>query len=314
MSPRALASLLLCMPACGPALDVEPMSADASGATAPSLTETAGEATGGGAPGGSTATDPGTDSGGPAPGYEDDDGGTGCTFTCPDPLPPGPTPGPGSGPGGGCDLFEQWCPEGEKCMPWDAFGEGSWNATRCSPIEVDPGAPGEPCTVEGNAFTGIDSCAFASVCWQVDPDTNTGICYSLCAGDQSFPICEPSFSCVLAPGDVPLCVQACDPVAPSCLPDQGCQLLPGDDSFVCQPVPERSVPVGEVCDDPYACAVGSLCAFGSGIDCGNGPGQGCCAEICEVGSESCSSPGAACLPWIPLDPPPSLAHIGVCSS
>lgn len=309
MSPRALAVPVLCALACGPVVDAEPMSADASGDTTFGETEgptSSGPATTGEAMDETTASTPGIDSGGPAPGYEDDDGGTGCTFTCPD-----PPPGPG---GGSCSLLEQDCSEDQKCMPWDPFGEGIWSATRCSWIADEPGEPGEPCIVEGNALTGIDSCDLGSVCWQVDPKTNDGICHALCAQVEGLLTCEdPAQSCAQLPGDVPLCVHACDPVAPDCEPYQGCQLSGGDDTFICRPPPEVPVPIGEVCDDPGVCAVGSLCAFGLGIDCGNEPGQGCCAEICEVGAGACSDPGAACVPWIPFDPPSSLAHIGVCA-
>ena len=37
-----------------------------------------------------------------------------------------------------CDLFEQDCPPGEKCMPWANDGGGAWNATRCSPVADNP--------------------------------------------------------------------------------------------------------------------------------------------------------------------------------
>src|SRR5690349_13167900 len=47
-----------------------------------------------------------------------------------------------------CDIWEEDCPEGYKCMPWANDGGNAWNATRCSPIAPDAHAPGESCTVE----------------------------------------------------------------------------------------------------------------------------------------------------------------------
>lgn len=64
----------------------------------------------------------------------------------------------GGGTGFECDVFAQDCPPGEKCVPWANDGGGVWNATRCSPVDDDPAAPGEPCTVEGGPTSGIDDC------------------------------------------------------------------------------------------------------------------------------------------------------------
>ena len=57
-----------------------------------------------------------------------------------------------------CDIWAQDCPDGEKCMPWANDGGNSWNATRCSPLDPNPGQPGDACTVEGCGVSGIDNC------------------------------------------------------------------------------------------------------------------------------------------------------------
>lgn len=303
--------------ACGPTVGLDESSTTDDTGTTPTATTATTEATTEPAttqPGSDgttevTTADSGSDDDG---GYEDDDGGTGCTFTCPDPPPPTPPPGGGGGVFE-CDLMAQDCPEGEKCMPWANDGGGEWNATRCSPVADNPDTPGQPCTVEGSGTSGIDTCELGVVCWHVDPETNMGVCEALCSGDAGPWPCEgPGQSCVPIDDLVPLCIASCDPVMPDCAMDEGCQIVLGSDAFICQPA--GAVAVGEVCTVPNECEPGALCAYGQGIGCGRGPGEGCCAEACEVGAPGgCPGPGQVCTAWIPFDSPPEYAHIGVCA-
>ncbi len=134
--------------------------------------------------------------------------------------------GPGFG-GIGCNLFRQNCyDDSEKCMPWANDGGGQWNSTRCSPVADNPGQPGDPCTVEGNALSGIDDCDIGMMCWDVDPATNAGTCVSMCNSNQCNPdpSCEdPSTTCAIAyDGNIALCLPTCDPLMPDCSPEQGC--------------------------------------------------------------------------------------------
>lgn len=136
-----------------------------------------------------------------------------------------------------CDLFQQTCPEGEKCMPWAGDGGTQWSATRCSPIADDPGGPGEPCTVEGSFTSGIDDCAAGTMCWNVDPMTNTGTCAAMCTVNACSPepSCdEPGTACAIAyDGNINLCLPMCDPLAPACSPGHGCRETEG--GFFCLP-------------------------------------------------------------------------------
>ena len=68
------------------------------------------------------------------------------------------TPPDGGGGVKECDVWTQDCPPGQKCMPWADNGSSSWNATKCSPVDANPGKEGDPCTVEGSAVSGVDSC------------------------------------------------------------------------------------------------------------------------------------------------------------
>ena len=242
-------------------------------------------------------------------GYEEDDGGTGCTFTCP-PAPP-PTPPPGGGGGGGffeCDLQAQDCPQGEKCMPWANDGGSEWNASRCSPVADDPGLPGDACIVEGSPWSGIDSCDVGGVCWQVDVETNQGVCHPLCQGMFTCP--EPLACMLFDAAEVPLCVQGCDPLAPDCPAGEACTFLGLD--LVCQPIPAEVATLGQPCESELACEPGTLCAFDPAVSCGNGPGMGCCSQPCDVNDPAACTGPEVCTPWFPLRPPPELAYLGVC--
>ncbi len=299
---------------CGPTVDVSdsdastgaPEGTSSDGTTAPvTTTDTPGTTDADGTttmdPTGTADSDPG--------GYEGDDGGTGCTFTCPDPPPP--TPGVTTGGGGSleCDIVAQDCPEGEKCMPWANDGGPQWNATRCSPIARVPNVHGEPCTVEGSGVSGIDDCELGAVCWQVDPETNEGLCHDLCGAGVSCDDAEDS--CATIDSFIDLCVQSCDPVAPDCSMEEGCQLYEGSAAFVCQAA--GTTVVGDPCAQPDECVPDALCAYGLGIGCGKGAGEGCCAEVCDLNAPGACPGPLVCSPWIPFDSPPEYAHIGVCT-
>jgi len=160
-----------------------------------------------------------------------------------------------------CDVWAQDCGEGDKCLPWANDGSSVWNATHCSPIEPMPAAPGEACTVEGSAVSGIDSCQLGSMCWHVDPATLEGECVAMCGDNEATPLCEdPNDSCgIFNQGAVVLCLPACDPVVPLCDAGEVCVPTPDEDRWVCTPsVPLPSV-VGERCDYLNACEPGSVC-------------------------------------------------------
>lgn len=306
MSPRRAAPLLVVLVlGCNPM--VEPLengsdSSSSSSDDAPSSSSSTGapaasSSSSDGADGSTTeATDPG--------GYEEDDGGTGCTFTCPDPPPTTPPPGDG----GWCGID---CPEGEKCMPWANDGGMVWNSFRCSPIDNDPDAPGEPCMVEGSAWSGIDTCEEDAICFQVDPKTNMGVCQAACAGTGDRLTCADGFECTLFDAGVPLCVQGCEVLAPDCPPSQACTFTGGD--LACLAVP-GAVPLGEPCGPVIPCEPGALCSFDPVVSCGNELGMGCCTEPCDLNDPMACMGPEVCVPWFPLRPPPELAYLGFCAA
>jgi len=99
-----------------------------------------------------------------------------------------------------CDIWMQDdCGPGLKCLPWANDGGKSWNAPRCSPLDPHPRAPGEPCMVEGSAFTGIDDCELGAMCWNVDAETNEGECVAFCDGTPDNAVCDdPDTTCVMS--------------------------------------------------------------------------------------------------------------------
>ena len=197
-----------------------------------------------------------------------------------------------------CDEWAQDCPEGEKCMPWANDGSMAWNSSRCSPIAEMPHAPGEPCMVEGSAVSGIDDCVIASMCWNVDPDTNMGTCVAFCTGSEANPSCkDDSTRCVIAnDGVLILCLPCCDPRVPTCGDGQRC--LPIDAFFSCVPESDgEPAPTGTACDSLDDCDAG-YCAAATAV-----PGcmdAACCSPWCTLGDDaSCEAalPGTVCTPW-----------------
>ena len=215
-----------------------------------------------------------------------------------------------------CDVWAQDCPKGEKCMPWANDGGDEWNATRCSPIVDLPEAPGDPCFVEGSAWSGIDDCGARSVCWGVDPETNGGTCYAQCSGTEADPQCEDGRACWVGyEGTITMCVSICDPLAPMCATGETCVLIDGAD-WVARCIPMQLVAgleYGAQClEEVFPCAEGLVCAGKEHV-----PGcvGNCCTTLCDT-SMPAECPDAAsgqqCWPLFGAMPPPRFANVGAC--
>ena len=216
-----------------------------------------------------------------------------------------------------CDIFAQDCPDGEKCMPWGNDG-GTWNATRCSPIDDNPGQPGDECTVEGSGTSGIDTCDLGSMCWDVDPKTNMGLCVAMCTGDEANPICEdPDTTCSIAnDGAIVLCLPACDPIVQDCPEGQAC--YPVAEDWVCGPDASGEMGTyGDPCEFINVCDPGLMCLDASATP--NCEGGGCCTEVCDItdpaGDAQCTGApdGQICQPWYEEGTaPPGYEDVGAC--
>jgi hypothetical protein len=199
-------------------------------------------------------------------------------------------------------------------MPWVNDGGTWWNATKCVPIDADPGAVGEPCTVEGSGVSGIDSCELHAMCWDVDAETLEGTCEAFCVGSPADAFCEqPCSTCSLSSeGALNLCLQQCDPLGQDCPDGDGCYLT--NDVFSCGPdVSKQRGGAGDSCDFVNDCDPGLDCASGEAVpDC---EGLGCCTPFCAVDNPSaCNAlPGSVCTPLGLRDPGCFGEGVGLCS-
>lgn len=206
-------------------------------------------------------------------------------------IPPEDT-GPWEDP---CDLFEQDCPEGEKCAPYSTTG-GSWDATKCVPILGDK-AEGEPCTYDGTA-AGTDDCDGTGMCFNTDQD-GAGTCHSFCIGSVDSPTCPEvegcgGLSCLIG-GDstVAVCVPGCDALdQESCGEGMGCYWV--NANFQCVFAAD-TIPTGQPCAFVNDCAPGNLCVNAEELP--SCEGDACCAEFCELGlaENPCSQDGTVCV-------------------
>jgi len=215
-----------------------------------------------------------------------------------------------------CDIWAQDCPEGEKCMPWANDGGPEWNATRCSPIDDNPGQPGDPCGVEGSGLSGIDDCDIGSMCWGVNPETNEGECVGMCQGSEDNPLCPaPSTSCLIeSDGVIALCLPECNPLI-GCDPGDAC-IPDADEGFVCTPALPGAA-AGSPCERFDACAPGLSCLASETVGPACDPGiPGCCTSWCDLSAPDpaagCFDPAQDCVPWWDGMPPAGLEDVGAC--
>jgi hypothetical protein len=209
-----------------------------------------------------------------------------------------------------CDVWAQDCPRGEKCMPWVNDGGNAWNAVRCSPIDPDPAAPGEPCVAEDSGLSGRDNCELGSMCWGVDPDTLEGTCVGFCTGSEDAPVCGPDDRCSISnDGVLILCLPACDPVLADCDAGEICRPLAVQEDWVCMPAGGELAGYGEPCEDLFDCGAGLHCVPAQqmqGVAACTPEATSCCTAFCDVTDGPAGCPdaalGQACFEYY-ADPP-----------
>jgi hypothetical protein len=205
-----------------------------------------------------------------------------------------------------CDLFEQDCRPGEKCVSWANDGGNSWNATKCVPVVGDPAGVGEPCHVERSGTSGIDDCGLEAMCFYVDPETLEGVCTAFCVGDESAPYCEdPNHHCLITgDGGLVLCLPRCNPLLQDCF--EGLACLPFGNEWDCVPDVSGGMGVyGDPCEFLNECDPGLVCLGAAAVPVGEAceGAAGCCSEICDItdpaGDLQCAgaASGQLCQPW-----------------
>jgi hypothetical protein len=190
-----------------------------------------------------------------------------------------------------CSVWDQDCPDGEKCNAWSNAGGEYWNATICSSVHPDADEVGEPCSVDSSPASGHDSCITGAMCWEVDPHTLQGECVALCGGSELDPICPATTECViLNDGVLSLCLPTCDPLAATCNAGESCH--PVGTQWFCLP-DGAPVVVGHL--TPTLCEPGSTAIDPSTASFCEPDSELCCAQICDVTALDCA-PSATCTP------------------
>ncbi|MCR9159699.1 MAG: ribulose phosphate epimerase [Nannocystaceae bacterium] len=215
-----------------------------------------------------------------------------------------------------CDVWEDDCPDGEKCMPWANDGGNSWNATRCSPLDENPGQIGDSCMVEGSGVSGIDSCDSRSMCYYVDSETNEGVCVGFCDGSPQAPTCDTGFICTIVnDGVLTLCRAECDPILQDCEGSAACLPATGAEGFTCiiDASGEDGGGIGDPCEFINACDPGNYCANAAVVpDCAGA--TGCCSEFCDLDDPMCTPAEQECIPWFEEGAtPPGYESVGACA-
>jgi len=248
--------------------------------------------------------------------------GTNLTATTEPAGPKDPTDGPGTynDPGVSrilqCDVWSpNNCPSGTKCMPWADDGGSSWNATKCTVMDPNPGQPGDICTTDGN-LSGVDSCEMGAMCMNIDHVSGEGICVAFCEGTgPEDATCDSGFACSIYDEDLLiLCLPTCDPVVADCEYGQTCVPQRGGDGFVCvNDASEGAGFYGDYCFSENSCAPGHYCLnpeYVMGCET-----AGCCSPWCDLGDDDpCPGASTECIPWFDPDLgiPPGGQDIGIC--
>ena len=187
-----------------------------------------------------------------------------------------------------CDVLAQDCPRGEKCSP-DAR-TGNWESAHCVPVLSD-GTPGELCHVEEHLCSTLDDCALGTVCWNIDAETDQGVCISICSPELG---CDPGLGCLAKfEGLPPLCEPSCDPLLQDCPEDAVCRHLE-DVEFICTPDGRQNI--GDACG-PLLCAAGLHCA--DAVQLPSCDHDRCCTPFCDLSEpDSCATvESAECAPF-----------------
>jgi hypothetical protein len=222
---------------------------------------------------------------------------------------------PDGGPGPACSVWVQDCAPGEKCMPYDGDGFGSWDSTKCVPIAPNAGEPGAACTVEGGPGSGVDDCALGGICLGTGDGDLEGTCTALCQGFPNNPECTDPMATCIELGSIDVCAPTCHPLEQGCPADQVCCPEPGNsERFIC--VVDVSGDGGQEfgeCEYANGCDPGLLCSYPElAVECDQGA-AGCCLKYCDLSQPDCDAMMAECLPWFEMGQAPmGLETLGIC--
>jgi len=228
---------------------------------------------------------------------------TGCPFICEPDLPPDSEDCPG------LQQLDPECPDGFKCTV-----DGALNETHCVEVSPDPKGLGEPCTVMGDGFSGLDDCGLGMLCWGVD-QRGQGTCIGLCDGPYDNCVCvDPTAQATFCQECVVgLCIPGCDPLLQDCAEGSAC--YPVGDGFTC--APDASGEAGQAndpCEFINTCEKGLVCVDSATASAACDPQVfGCCQPFCALPGGVCPNPDQACVQWFAADQAPAgQEDVGVC--
>ncbi len=293
-SPRAAASILALLVACGEATSGSGTESAETSGTAETSSSTAATTT--------TAAETSTSA---------DSVTTADTSTTDEP------------PQGECILYADECGPDQKCMPWSLDDDEVPDEIRCCATVDNPHLVGEPCEVLDYNGSCLDTCERGALCMLDDPEQLTGQCRRFCQPGANE--CQPDETCksfyelLNDTPTVPVCMEQCDPLAqdcavPSwhCIPDSPTQS--GQSGFICvSPPPDEPLPLFEVCALANQCEKGLVCIVADRVpDCSL---LSCCTSYCSLseGDAPCQAlhPEMRCIDW--MSPDPTWADVGVCA-
>jgi hypothetical protein len=230
--------------------------------------------------------------------------------------------------GPGCDPGTQDCSEGKKCTAYVMTpGYCCVDADKCVEIIGDRQL-GDLC----QRMPENDDCDKGLFCMtKTSGDSGEGVCLAFCdinnpasCTDTGLPngICVDGFEALAQEGILPLCLEACDPLAQDCTVPQGCYAA-GAADFVCN-LPGYDDGKGNDDDDCYtiqSCKPGLLCANGMGQE--GCQSDACCTPFCtcdpnlpsgdgDVGDQ-CDGNGEECLCYFTEMAPPEYETVGSCA-
>ena len=200
-----------------------------------------------------------------------------------------------------CSTFEDLCPDGQKCMPYNGGGATGYDTQGCFDVVPVPDKLGEQCMLyDGNR--GLDTCERGEMCWDI------GICTLFCGGTAESPICPPHSLCTVLFDVVFLCLPACDPLAPMCAENEVCSWR--GEFFGCTAKSDEPKHVLEPCASSQDCAAGLAC---EGVS--NECGTSCCHELCDVNAiTTCAGAGQVCKMFYPNPALPEYEKLGICTT
>lgn len=222
-------------------------------------------------------------------------------------------------PGYECDLHQQDCERGQKCVPLSV--NHFYDGTACVPVVADPLSFGDECELpvpdEGN-----DACGFGQFCRPAGTE-GLGRCTGLCLledpdNDYSY-YCEergaePSIGCQSC---FCICEVSCNPLMPECAEGEGC--YPAGDQWLCAfDASAEGGAQNEPCDFINGCDPGNVCLQPDLVPgCDPAGAGGCCTAVCDVTQEPDPCPdaelGGGCVTWYEKGfAPPGFEDVGVC--